>query len=502
MATTLKRASDNTPLRLTIAICAGLAAIACFAGMLAATSSPIMVALGASAILGCMLLLAPKLNLWLAITLGLGSSALLSMAGPGGAKLQWGVVVLAAMLFVPVLLNFIARPRLPRFMWLYLAFIGLSIIVSVTQASGVGPLIAGLKRYHEALGIALAIALMPLDWKDDRRLRKLLGWMALLQLPFVLYETWILVPIRIAMSSQDEGSEVTDVIAGTFGANLTGGSPNAEMVAFVLIVLAFAWARWRTGLLSTLKLVLFIAAMLPCIGLGEVKFVVVLFPLIAIVLYQDDIVANPGRYLPVLCLVGLITAAFVYLYFGYFSGSTVNAGFNDLLRYNVEDAGYGNLYLNRTTVLTFWWQHQGWHDPVGFLFGHGAGSAYWTEDPSLPSGIIGAKFPQYGVALTTASTLLWDVGALGTLLFLGLFVAAYFEARTLYKRELDPEVRSSLLGIQVALAVIFAFVPYTSSILSIFPFQIVAAITFGYLARIAINRDAMRIPAASPRFGA
>lgn len=490
----LKRSSDSTPLLLTGAVIVGIALISLFAGLLAAAANPIAIAMGVGAMLGGMLLLAPKVTLWLAIALGLGSGAVLSMAGGAGNKLQWGIVLLAMMLLLPVLLNFVSRPRLPLFMWLYLAFVGLSIIISVAQAPGVAPLIAGLKRYHQALGIALAIAIMPLDWKDERRLRKMLAWIALLQLPFVLGERLVLVPIRIALSGGDEGSDVTDVIAGTFGANLTGGSPNAEMVAFVLIMLACAWARWRAGLLSTLKLVLFIGAMLPCVGLGEVKFVVLLFPLIVLVLYRDDIIANPGRYLPVLGMAGLITVAFVYLYLGYFSGSTVSTGFDDLIRYNVTELGYGNLYLNRTTVLSFWWQHQGLHDPSGFLFGHGAGSSYWTSDPTVPSGVVGAKFPAYGIALTTGSALLWDVGVLGTLLFLSVFVVAYFQARKLYKCEPDPAVRSTLLGIQVALAVFLAFVPYTASMLNIFPFQIVVAITLGYLARIAINRAAKGAP--------
>jgi hypothetical protein len=491
----LKRSSDNAPILLTVAVVAGLGVLSVLAGLLAATASPILVALGISVMLGGMLLLAPKLNLWLAITLGLGSSAILSMAGGAGAKALWGVVLLAVMLLLPVLLNMLTRPRLPPFMWLYLAFVAMSVAVSVAQADGVTSLITGLKRYHEAIGIALAIAVLPLDWRDDRRLRKILVWIVLLQLPFVLYEALVLVPKRIAMSAVAQGSQVTDVIAGTFGANLVGGSPNAEMVAFVLIMLAFAWSRWREGLLATSKLVGFIVVMLPCIGLGEVKFVVILFPLVALVLYKRDIVANPWRYLPVMAMAGLVTAAIVYLYFGYFSGSTVDAGLDDMVRYNLANVGYGRLYLNRTTVLTFWWQHQGLHDPIGFMFGHGAGSSYWTSDPTVPSGAIGGKFPYYGIALTTASSLLWDVGIVGTFLFLGVFSVAFVHAGKLYKEEQDPEVRSILLGIRVAIAIFIAFVPYSESMLSILPFQIVVALTLGYLARITINRDAMRAPA-------
>lgn len=493
----LKRSSDNPPLIQTVAIVAGIGIMSVIAGLLAATASPIAVALGISVMLGGMLLLAPKLNLWLAIIIGLSSGAVLSLASGIGAKALWGVVLLAVMLLLPVLLTMLSRPRLPLFMWLYLAFVGLSIVISVVQANGVSSLIVGLKRYHQAIGIALAIAVLPLNWKDDRRLGQILGWIALLQLPFVLFEAVFLVPIRVARSAIGEGSDVTDVIAGTFGANLVGGSPNAEMVVFVLIMLAMAWARWREGILTRSKLVLFIIAMLPCIGLGEVKFVVVLVPLMALVLYKEDVVSNPGRFLPVLAVVGLMTVAFSYLYFGYFSGSTVDNGVNDMIRYNVTDVGYGKMYLNRTTVLTFWWQHQGLHNPMGLLFGHGAGSSYWNGDPNTPGGWLGTKYANYGIALTTASALLWDVGVVGTLLFLSVFLLAFIHAGKLYKVEENAEVRSILLGIRAALVAFIAFIPYSSTMLSILPFQIIIAIVLGYLARISINREAMRIPSTA-----
>ena len=42
------------------------------------------------------------------------------------------------------------------------------------------------------------------------------------------------------------------------------------------------------------------------------------------------------------------------------------------------------------TVLTFWWQQQSLADPIGFLFGHGIGSAY-TGAYSISVGHIAAS---------------------------------------------------------------------------------------------------------------
>ncbi|HBZ06408.1 MAG TPA: hypothetical protein DEP03_08495 [Massilia sp.] len=487
------RRSDHPPPLLSACVALALGAAAVLTGMIAATAHPLLIALGAGAILSALLLLFPKLNMWLAIVLGLGSGTLLSLAGGVAGKMQWGIVLLSMILFVPVLLHALPRPRLPLFMWLYLVYVLLSLATTLLNWNGPAALVAGAKRYYQSLGIMLALALVPLTWKDTRRLRVSLLGIGLLQLPFVLYEAIVLVPIRASMRS-DQGSEVTDVIAGTFGANIRGGSPGAEMVAFVLILIAFAWARWRVGLLSTGKLMAFIALMLPCVTLGEVKFVVFLFPLVALVLYKEDIVARPGRFVPAMVLAGLVTAAFVYLYFGYFSRGAVGDGFDSMLRYNVAEQGYGQFLLNRSSALDFWWERQGSHDPAGFLLGHGLSSSYWTTDPNVPSGAIGARFPWYGIGLTAASALLWDVGVLGALLYLSVFLVAFRQAGRLYARTQDAETRCTLLGIQAALAVFVAFIPYKDSMLTIFPFQIVIALVLGFLAQILRNPDVLRAP--------
>lgn len=497
---TLKRTSDSPPLLLAIAVMLGIAAMAAFAGLLAATASPLRVALGVGAILGGLLLLAPKANLWLAVTVGLTTGAVLSQLGAGATKLQWGIVLLSLMLFVPILLQMLPRPRLPAFMWLYLLFIVLSIITTLIHWNGLSPMVAGMKRYFQALGIMLALTVLHITWQDNQRIHKTFYWIALLQLPFVLWEFFVLVPMRASRrSAADYASDLTDVVAGTFGANLGGGSPGAEMVGFVLILVAFAWARWRMGLVPTKRLAWFVVAMLPCITLGEVKFVALLFPLLVMVLYKDDITANPGRFLPIMLGAGILTVALAYLYFGLFSGGSVEKGFSDMLRYNVEDQGYGKLILNRSTAVTFWWDRQGMHDPVGFFFGNGLGSSYWTPDPTVPSGVIGAKFPYYGVGLTALTTLLWDVGLIGTLLYLGVFVAAFVQAGRLYKKETDPAIRSNLLGIRTGIAVFVAFIPYRDSMLTILPFQIVVAVVLGYLGRMLIAPDAFRVqPPSTP----
>jgi hypothetical protein len=475
---------------------AALVAASVVVGLLAATANPLLIAVGVCTLLGGLLLLAPKANLWLAIVLGLTSGAVLSFAGSAATKLQWGVVLLALMLFVPVGLQALARLRLPPFMWLYLLFVALSVFTSLLHWDGASQFAAGIKRYYQALSIMLALAILPFGRADDRRLRRTIFWIALLQLPFVLYEAFVLVPVRAAIAGPGAGSEVTDVIAGTFGANIKGGSPNSEMATFVLMLIGFAWARWRLGTLSGARLCGFVAVMLPCIALGEVKYVAFLFPLMALVLYWGDIVARPGRYLPVIGLALVVNMAFVYLYFGYFSGATVGEGFDEMLRYNVADQGYGKMFLNRTTVLSFWWQHQGLHDPVGFLVGHGAGSSYWAPDPNMPAGAIGARFPWYGIALTGISMLLWDTGVLGTVLYLGSLVAAFAQARRLYRRDPDPHVRATMLGAQVALALILAFMPYSNSTLNILPFQIVISVVLGYLARVLVDPDVLRAPSA------
>jgi hypothetical protein len=133
--------------------------------------------------------------------------------------------------------------------------------------------------------------------------------------------------------------------------------------------------------------------------------------------------------------------------------------------------------LNRTTVLTFWVQRQGLHDPAGALLGHGLGTAH-----DATGGEIARRYPGYGISLTAASILLWEQGILGSVLFLAMLALAWRAANGLRRAQAPAWARADAAALQAALPLFAFYLIYRSALLEVLSFQIVFYALLGYLA--------------------
>ena len=455
----------------------GMAVAAIFFGLLSVTESPMLIAVGVALIMGPVLLLRQDLTVWVILVVGFLMGVL--SANPQLGKVTWIVSMLSTLLLLPALINMLWTPerKLPGFLRLALLFLFFSILTSAVNWYSLQEFVGGFKRYFQAYGLMLALTLIAFTPEHYARWRKFLYIIALLQLPFALYELLVLVPMRggIGLSS-----ETTDVVAGTFGANLEGGSPNSVMVMFLFIAMAFLTARWRAGLLGNR---LFYVSMAICflpLGMGETKFAVVLLPIVGLSLLRIDILRNPVKFLPTIIGLCVVTAVLGYIYVVLMMRASLGEVIDSTLRYNVGEQGYSKtMVLNRMTSLTFWFSQQHWNDPVSFLVGNGLGSSYTSTGTVI--GHMGAKYLQYGINLTAASTILWDTGVIGLAMYIGIFVAAWFAAGKLYKQVDDPGVRADALAIQ-ACNVIFLFsLIYSDSIVNLVSMELIYAVVLGYL---------------------
>lgn len=455
--------------------------LALFFGLLAVTASPILVGMAAGLVVGVFLLMKPDLLIWLILALGLVMGAFVSMAGPLFSKITWAVSILGFVLLILSLFNLLLAGKSkgqPAFIWFGLAFLVLTISATMAQWHSTGEVIAGIKRFFQAYGLMFAFATLALSSREMGRFRKLLLAIALLQLPFALYELLVLAPKRggVALSS-----EATDVVAGTFGANLQGGSPNSVMVIYLLIVASFLVARWRSGLIRS---GMFYLLVLPCLlplGMGETKVAVVMLPLVGFVLIRKDLARSLLRYLPTLLAVVLLTMMLMYVYVAVIIHSSLDEVLQRTLSYNIGSQGYsqGQL-LNRLTSITFWFQQQGFHDPFGFLIGNGLGSSY-TSLGEL-GGHLGMKYQDYGIDLTAASTLLWDTGVIGFALFMGMLASAWVAAGRLHSSVSDPTVKADTLAIQAAISLFVLFIFYSQAVVNLVGMEIIYSAVLGYLA--------------------
>lgn len=458
-----------------------LTLLAIFFGLVAVTTSPILVALAAASLVGAVLLARPVWLMWLIFVLGLLVVGVIPIWAEGAAsKMVWGVsllgfAVLALALFRAVTTKGASR-NTPGFVWVALAFLLYTVLNGLAHSDNVYEFLSGFKRYFHAIGLLFAFAWLAIDEYTVAKWRKLFLFVALAQLPWATYELLRLVPIREGTRFAYPGMVPIDVVAGTFGASMTKGGASGEMAAFLIIMLVFLLARLRDHNSSKKRLAWLAPIIIAPLFMGETKAVVVMLPLVFLTLYRRQLLARPHVALVGLALGTLLTMAAGQAYLS-ITKKNLDKLVTETLSYNVYEKGYGGYMLNRTTVLTFWVGEQGLHDPIGAITGHGLGSAHDKTD-----GHMARRYPGYGISLTAASILLWEQGAFGTGLFLAVLALAWREADRIRQSTCENWVRADTAAIQATLPLFVFFLFYRSALLEGLPFQIVFCALLGYLA--------------------
>lgn len=447
-------------------------------GLVSVTANPILISVVMALFVGALLLARPAWIVWLVLSLGLLVTGVLPLYSDDGlvTKTSWGVSILSFILMIVAFFTVATSPSMrkgtPAFIWVALSFLVYAVLVSFIQWHSMGEFSGGFKRYFQMWGLLFALCWFPFNERDIRRWRIFLLIVALLQLPFAVYELIVLVPMREGLRNVVP----IDVVAGTFGATLYGGGSSGEMATFLIIMLAFLLAQRMEKTLTVRRLMLLVPMMLAPLFLGETKAVVIMLPLMFLVLYRRVMLTRPHYAVAGLVLGTLLTVAAGYVYFS-LSKKTMDAQIADYLDYNIYDKGYGIHYLNRTTVLTFWAQHQGAHNPISFLFGNGLGSSHTPA-----GGHVAMRYPWHGIGLTSASTLLWDLGVFGFGLFATIFALAWQTAGRLQRKLTEPTLRADAAAIQAALVLFAFYLFFRPSLLETMSFQIVFAVLLGYLA--------------------
>lgn len=385
---------------------------------------------------------------------------------------------------------------LPAFMVLLLSLMCVSTVTSFFGGGGVAEVSAGVKRAWQLWGLMLALAMMPLNDRGEALYQgwlKLLFFIALLQLPFALYQYWVLVPQRMGMG---HGVVPIDVVAGTFEASMTGGGSSGTMAMFLILVLAFVLASWKEGLLKSQHALLLSCWLGVPLFIGETKLVLVLLPLMLLIVFVTDIRKHPVAALLAVLLGILLTTTLAWLYFKMLATDFMTPAerLQQTLDYNFGAVGYSGRYsLNRTSVVTFWMNEHGWRNPVTMLFGHGLGSSY-SGDGSLVPGHLNRFYAGLDINLTTLSTLLWDGGLLAVCLLIGAFFFAWRTSSRLLSQAGIGWDKVILNVLRVSLIFNFFMVFYSNSMLSSMSHEALLAFTFGYLAWLA-RRSHVATPA-------
>ena len=312
---------------------------------------------------------------------------------------------------------------------LYLTFIILSLCATVLQ-SGIVTAIVGFKN-ELALSLVMFCMLLGMFRESQlHRLTQLFYWLFYVQFPLAIYQVLVVVPKRVALRGEDEK---WDSVVGTFGGDPMGGGNTAAMGMFCLLIMLLKVSEFKHGICSFKSMATHIVLAFFLCVVGEVKFVILLSPFLLALLwimpaYVSGISKVTLRSLMIIAagMVVLIFAAITILASNYssaFGGDPTKSAlsvFIDSLGY-IFDTNYimESGELGRFTTIFFWLQHNELFGPGGMLFGYGLNAT--NSGSSVSPGFLHQYYNLY-LDSTSLSMLLWEVGIVGTLLFVGLFI--------------------------------------------------------------------------------
>ncbi len=329
-------------------------------------------------------------------------------------------------------------------MTLYLSLMVMAGLSTFLQG-GVTVTIVGFKN-EIALSLVMFCLLLGFCRESQiYRVTRSLYWVFYAQFPVIAYQVLIVLPKRVAMKGE---YEKWDSVVGTFGGDPMGGGNTAAMGMFCLLIMLLKVSEFKHGLTSFKSMALHIIFGFGLCIAGEVKFVVLLSPLLmAWVWLTPSYVTGVSKInmKAILLIFGgmalLITVAILILASGYssaFGGDPTKSAFSvfiDSLGY-IFDSTYvmESGELGRFTTIAFWLKNNDLWGISSTLFGYGLNAT--NSGSSVSPGYLNIIFNLI-LDSTSLSMLLWEMGAIGTLFFVGLFI--YILKITQPKALLDKE---------------------------------------------------------------
>lgn len=465
------------------------ALLAPVAGLLAASGSVFLVAIPVILLFAAVLVFHPWLFTWLILFSGLAVMGVIRLYAPQFQIIRWLIPLLTVTVPIAVLLLQAFKPapaeqtRLPALFWWMAAFVCAALITTLVNWSGFITAIAGAKGYFQVWGLIAVFALIYYRGEFSRGLTFFLVGLGLLQVPFVLHQLLFLVPERMKFAGLIVPE---DVIAGTFGAELYGGGNNALLAAYLFIAIGLLLSLWRQKVVSGWLVFPAVLLLAFPVFFNEAKIAFFYAWVMFIVLYWEDIIRRPLRFIfsNIVLFLFLLVFLLFYVQIAAESGKAHSVGqYLDVLMEQNLYKGYGTYELNRWTALTFWFYEHFPKDMWHALIGHGLGET--QEDALLldvGNSVAASHYHGMGIGLTGLSALLWDVGLIGLVLVLALFLSAYRLAGRLARASAErPLAMAIFKALQASVAILALSLAHKNFFVSEMTFQSLFVLIVGYL---------------------
>ncbi|UAY96844.1 capsular biosynthesis protein [Dickeya dadantii] len=312
---------------------------------------------------------------------------------------------------------------------LYLSFLAMAGVSTLLQG-GITVTIVGFKN-EIALSLMMLCLLLGFCRESQiYRVTRSLYWVFYAQFPVVIYQVLFVLPRRVALRGEDEK---WDSVVGTFGGDPMGGGNTAAMGLFCLLIMLLKVSEFKHGLTSFKSTALHIVLGFGLCILGEVKFVILVSPLLlAWVWLMPSYIKgmnNVNLKAILLIFIGmalLITVAITILASGYSSAfgsdptKSAMSVFLDSLNY-IFDTNYimESGELGRLTTIFFWLKNHDMWGMSGTFFGYGLNAT--NSGSAVSPGFLNIIYNLI-IDSTSLSVLLWEVGVVGSLFFIGLII--------------------------------------------------------------------------------
>ena len=370
---------------------------------------------------------------------------------------------------------------------LLFAFILTAFLASIMAKSPLKQTITAVKSYFMMGGVWFFLALYPLRRKTIVCWLKILFGIGLLQIFPVLYQYLFIRSWR--MEHNINPLEAADSVVGTFGGSQVAGGLGAAL-AFYLILCLIVWlafSKLRGFSWKKDSPVLFLL-WFPILFM-EVKAAVIYLPLAVITLYREYSFQQPKKFLQILLLLGVVVLEMIFslelLHFhsthkkGNFSHH-IDPSFSYSFKLMPEDPDLvKKARISRINVLQFWRGQHGLRNPVVTLIGHGLGS---SRTQGLVMGSEAMHWSGKKIDYSGLSTFLWEIGLLGTAIFLSIILMLYILAGRLSRHvSLAEWQRSLAAGLQAILPLVLLSLPYRNDIPFAAPMMFITMGIFGLI---------------------
>lgn len=369
----------------------------------------------------------------------------------------------------------------PVLYWIIAGYLALNVLSALANQAPIVQTLVGAKSYMffwSFLFLILAADLAPeqLDsfWKS-------IVVVAGVQLPFVIYQHFVIMKQRVAMWG-------ADAVVGTFGGDPNSGGSNATLLLYMLVAALYATALHREGLLKRRWWIASLMLSTGVIALGETKIVVFLVPLSFTIVYWDHLKRNIGSLIGFVAVMALAIAALLAVYqFAYWDDSLRSAGSiaesaEKSVKYMTDPYNMTRETgeVGRVAALNLWWEDPK-ADALTRAVGYGPGASRGRSTISI--GEVAKRYVPYEINASAAAALLWDLGVIGLLCFAAILAGgALLAYRTAELVAPNSRQRAGLKTAAAALVCMFSMIPYNRYVVDQAAVQLLMVFCLAYSA--------------------